>query len=63
MVQHRKATQEDIPELVRLRIAFLNEVLNTTDNGDHVKDPMAAYFTEHLANGEYVNWLATDGGR
>lgn len=61
MFQYRKATTEDIPELVRLRIEFLKEVGKTETYHQGIALELETYFKEHLQAGDYVNWLAVQG--
>jgi len=60
MMHYRKATVDDIPEMVRLRIMFLTEVTQQNDAGAEIAQGLELYFTRHLPDGDYVNWLALD---
>ncbi|MHA1503445.1 MAG: GNAT family N-acetyltransferase [Candidatus Heimdallarchaeota archaeon] len=58
----RLATKEDIPNLVELRIEFLNEALNETpDDGlDVYREHLGNYFEKHMSDGTFLAWLAID---
>ncbi|WP_337042530.1 GNAT family N-acetyltransferase [Emticicia sp. 17c] len=65
-VAYRRATLADIDDLTKLRIAFLKEVQSPEthlidENG--LAEILRAYFQTHLANEEFVAWLAIVDGR
>jgi len=62
MIHYRQATQSDIPMLVQLRTEFLKEVTNTEAPADFA-EILSSYFTSHLSESNYVNWLALDGDK
>jgi GNAT superfamily N-acetyltransferase len=58
----RLATKEDIPDLIRLRIAFL-KVDKPEPNAlkeDLLASALGNYFVRHLEAGDLVCWVATD---
>jgi GNAT superfamily N-acetyltransferase len=58
----RLATKEDIPDLIRLRIAFL-KVDKPEPNAlkeDLLVSALGNYFARHLEAGDLVCWVATD---
>jgi GNAT superfamily N-acetyltransferase len=61
----RLATKEDIPDLVRLRIAFLKVEKpepNALKEG-LLELALGNYFVRHLETGDLVCWVATDLGQ
>ena len=63
--QLRLATKEDIPALIRLRIAFL-KVDKPEPNAlkeDLLASALGNYFVRHLEAGDLVCWVATDVGK
>ena len=61
----RLATTDDIPDLVRLRIAFLTvekPEVNALKEG-LLALSLGNYFGRHLAAGDLVCWVATDLGK
>ncbi len=63
MLHYRKAILTDIPMLVSLRIEFLKEVMHTDTPGNDITAGLEQYFTQHLEQGKYINWLAIDNDR
>lgn len=63
MIQYRKATISDIPELIKLRVEFLKEVTHTSEVPDGIEEELMLYFTGHIPAGDYVNWLAEQDGQ
>lgn len=67
MIEFRKATIEDISELVGLRIELLKEI-NREDNIDvetqtGVEELLHNYFRNNLPNEKFIAWLAIDEGK
>lgn len=62
MITYRKATIDDLDELVRLRIEFMTEVVKTVDHDkvQTVKSALIDYFNKALVNNDYISWLALD---
>lgn len=56
----RRATAEDIPILIRMRIAQLAEegARETCD----LRPALSDHYTRHLEDGTFASWLALDGG-
>ena len=54
----RRATSDDLDELVRLRMAFLNELGATNTR---LKSAIRTYLSEHLETKEFIAWLAVAG--
>ncbi|MCD6011730.1 MAG: GCN5-related N-acetyltransferase [Flavipsychrobacter sp.] len=61
MLHYRKAILTDITSLVSLRIEFLKEVMHTDTPANDISAGLEQYFTAHLQQGDYINWLALDG--
>ena len=62
---YRKATINDLDELVRLRIEFLKEVqpINTRQfSEEELKVSLHEYLSKSIKNDEFVAWLAISGG-
>src|SRR5215831_13245155 len=61
-MEYRIATKEDINELVRLRIEFLNEITENrhVTNQDLVATQLKRYFNDHLDEDDFISWLAVD---
>lgn len=64
-MEYRKATVNDLDELVRLRIEFLKEVRNIeSDNNDSdVSKSLADYFKNTIKNDSFIAWLALDDNK
>jgi GNAT superfamily N-acetyltransferase len=58
----RMAVAKDIPELVRLRVAFLNEV-NGRNMPDDFEKSLGHYWKAALADGTFETWVWEDAGR
>jgi GNAT superfamily N-acetyltransferase len=65
MLEYRKATKEDICELVRLRIDFIREVQNLTKGDDvsDLKQSLIEYFSDAIITNSFVAWLALENNR
>lgn len=64
MLSIRRATMDDLESVIDLRLAFLREMQPDADDlGSAVLDSTRAYVTEKLASGEFLVWLAEEGGR
>jgi GNAT superfamily N-acetyltransferase len=61
----RRATAGDIPDLVRLRIAFDDELAGPTpaDRADEHRARIETYLRYHVPDGAYRVWVADAGGR
>lgn len=61
---YRKAAMEDINELVRLRIDFLNEVQVTDgQNDEELTKQTFEYLKINMQNDSFVSWLALDNDK
>ena len=59
MFSIRRATTEDVEEIVKLRVAFLREVQPETSKSDDViLELTRRYVTDKLPTDEYLVWLA-----
>ncbi len=62
MIEFRKATTEDIDTLAKVRIDFLCEANQLTEEEKEVLlTANRQYFTETMADGSFVAWIALDG--
>ena len=62
MIEYRKATTEDIDTLAKVRIDFLCVANQLTEEEKEIL--LAAnrqYFTEAMADGSFIAWIALDG--
>ena len=65
MITYRKATINDITELVRLRIEFMKEAIKIDNNYDDklIERVLSEYFNNNIQNGSFIAWLAVCGDR
>lgn len=63
MIHYRLATQADMSILATLRIDFLKEVMKITDPPADITANLETYFSVHLQQGDYINWLAVDDNK
>jgi len=62
MIEFRKATAEDINALAKVRIDFLCEANQLTEEEKEVLlTANRQYFTETMADGSFIAWIALDG--
>lgn len=66
MIKYRKAIENDISELIRLRIEFLKEA-NEKQNIDadikkETENLLYAYFKENLSSEKFIAWLGISKG-
>jgi len=54
----RKATLNDIDELIKVRIEFMSEMNKKAEVPEKLYSELKAYFEEHLKNDSFVAWLA-----
>lgn len=59
-ISYRKATIDDVEHLVRLREQQLQE--EGAVPKDDISENLTEYFTENIANGSFVSWLAVCNG-
>ena len=68
----RKATLEDVDELVKLRIELLREISEVNEhytaklNDDYIEklaDAIREYFTDKIPENEFLAWVAEDKGK
>ena len=62
MILYRKATEEDIAQLVAFRIEFLKEVQNNRHLGDEeaLRSALYDFFNESIRDEEFIAWLAVE---
>lgn len=60
-IKYRKLTEEDLDTFISMRILQLREE-GATEDIDLIP-PLKDYYRRHLADGTFVSWLATDGGK
>lgn len=65
MIDYRKATMDDIDDLVRTRIEFIKEVQNLEADFDlsSLKESLYRYFTDTMSENAFIAWLALDNNR
>lgn len=65
MIDYRKATMNDIDDLVRTRIEFIKEVQNLETDFDlsSLKESLYNYFTDTIGENTFIAWLALDNNR
>ncbi|NHJ05221.1 MAG: N-acetyltransferase [Candidatus Heimdallarchaeota archaeon] len=58
----RLATEEDISQLIELRIEFIKEVHVKVSNEEAViyRKHLESYFREHMRDGSFLAWIALD---
>ncbi|MBR1757739.1 MAG: GNAT family N-acetyltransferase [Lachnospiraceae bacterium] len=61
MITYRKATEKDIPDLIRLRKTQLSDEGQDITSMD-IDDEMHRYFTDAFASGRFTEFLAEDEG-
>ena len=64
----RLAVKEDIPDLIRIRVQFLNEKAPDGHGANGSKEELLvaalnSYYCKHLTGGQLIMWLAVDAGR
>lgn len=62
MITFRKAEAQDIPELVRNRVMFLNELNSRVQPPERFEDELEEFLLTGITDGSFVAWLADDGG-
>lgn len=60
---YRKAVCNDIPELIRLRILFQNEVRGISAPPLDYDRDLQEYLSKSLNDGSFIAWLAEEDGR
>lgn len=65
MLKYRKATIEDIPELVRNRVDFIKEAHKLGPDSDiaGLEKALYEYFNETMGNDSFIAWVAIDQER
>ncbi len=65
MIDYRKATMNDIDDLVRTRIEFIKEVQNLETEFDlsSLKESLYNYFMDTISENTFIAWLALDNNR
>ncbi|MDP4151822.1 MAG: GNAT family N-acetyltransferase [Bacillota bacterium] len=60
----RKATESDIDNLIKLRLAYIKSDENTglisKDKEEKIKDQLKEYFPKHLAMGDFIAFVAEE---
>ena len=61
-MNYRIAGKNDIVELIKLKLAFLNELTNNENipNQHTVASELEKYLNTHLEGNDFINWLAVD---
>jgi len=54
----RKATIEDIDELIKLRIDFMSKMNKKAEVPQSLENELKAYFEEHISKNTFAAWLA-----
>lgn len=64
-IVYRRGTLDDTQALVDLRVRFLNELLNHSENNETrvVRKSLLEYFTEAIPSRDFVAWVAEYGGK
>lgn len=62
MITYRKATIEDIDDLIKLRITFIKEIMNIDHDHDDqlVGEALKDYFNKTLKDNNFISWLAIE---
>lgn len=62
MIEYRKATKEDIEDLLKIRIDFLYNANNIRNEEDEKFLTLSdrEFFSTSLSNGSFVEWIAVD---
>jgi len=65
MIEYRKATVDNIDELVKVRLDFLLQVnsISTEEDKKALIEPTGEFLRAGLSDGSFIQWLATDGGK
>jgi len=63
MIEIRKACVNDIPELTRLRVVFLNEVNASDGPPAGYEQNLSEYLTRSMADNSFAAWLAEEEGK
>jgi GNAT superfamily N-acetyltransferase len=65
MIEYRLATEDDIDDLVSLRIIFLQEAeeIDSSKSTEELRKSLYDYFEDKLATGSFSSWLAVENGR
>ena len=60
-ISYKKLTKDDLETFIGMRIRQLREE-GATEDFD-LKPTLRDYYNRHMADGTFVSWLATDGGK
>ena len=64
MIEYRKATLDDIDDLIEFRIEFLTPLETEHESTpDELKNALWGYFDEYLTDNTFIAWLAEDNGK
>lgn len=63
MIEIKKAVEENIPELVDLRIKFVCEVNHTQEYDPDFSNSLYNYMKEAMTQNEFITWIAADGNK
>ena len=59
-IRYRKATLEDVENLAKLRVTFINEVFNIKESkdSDQLRKELTEYFTTSLTDQSVIAWIS-----
>jgi len=60
MIEIKKAAEENIPDLVDIRIKFMCEVNSTINYDPKLPESLYKYMKETMPKDEFITWIAVD---
>lgn len=63
MIEFKKAGEENIPDLVDIRIKFMCQINKTINYDPKLPESIYKYMKETIPKGEFITWLAMDGDK